>query len=141
MNLRFLFVGCLLAIGLVGQSLAQSCPGGTDRVLIPGNVVRGNTLCAVRGSDKWQEYHQTGGTLIDYKRGPGHPVDPTEAVGTWSATNGANATLTHAYTGGSSWVWAVCREGGPTGTAFTFVSTTGGTITGATVVAGQVACP
>jgi hypothetical protein len=117
---------------------AQSCPGGTNSVSLVGALVRGKTMCAARGGDRWQEFHQVGGNLIDYKLGPSDPVDPTETVGTWSAGTGL---LTHDYGGGGSYVWAVCREGGPTSTTFTLVSTTAGTITGVTLQSGQVPCP
>jgi hypothetical protein len=142
MNLRFPVVGTILAVGLVGQSLAQlACPAGTTRVTQLQQLVGGNTVCAVRGADQWQEFHQgaSGGALIDFKKGPTDPVDPTATVGTWSAQNGANSSLTHTYTDGSSFAWLVCQV---TPTTYTFVSLGGaGTITGATIRVGQGACP
>jgi len=51
------------------------------------STLGGKTVC-VGAPPTWdaQEFHSgtTGGDLIDYKRGPGHPVDPTGKVGTWS---------------------------------------------------------
>ena len=132
-------VACLLAVGLVGEVSAQSCPVGTTQVDAQ-SVVAGNTLCAASGSDQWQEFHSggPGGTLIDYKKGPSDAVDRTATVGTWTVTGtGANTVLTHSYTGGSSFSWRVCQAS----STYTLVSTGGAvTITGATVKAGQVSC-
>lgn len=138
------FVACLLAVGLVGEASAQSsCPSGTSQVSNVTTLVSTHTLCAARGSDRWQEYHSGGpssGPLIDYKLGPSNTVDPTAPVGSWTASNGANSLLTHTYSGGSSFSWLVCQVG--SSSTYTLVSTGGaGTITGATVIAGQAACP
>lgn len=142
MNLRFSVVGCMLAVGLVGQSFAQlAWPAGTTRVNQVQQLVGGNTLCAARNGERWQEYHQgnSNGSLIDWKRGPTDPVDPTETVGAWSAQNGSNSSLTHTYTGGLSFSWLVCQA---TPTTYTLVSLgAAGTITGATIRGGQGACP
>lgn len=130
--------------GFLGQAVAQSaCPSGSSRVSNVQSLVSGRTLCAARGSDRWQEFHNggpSGGALIDYKLGASHAVDPTTTVGAWSAQNGANSLLTHSYTGGSSYPWMVCQVG--TSSVYTLVSTgAAGTITGATFLGGQVACP
>lgn len=131
---------CLFAVSFVDQVWAQTCPNGSSRVTDVQQLVGGNTLCASRGGDVWQEFHSGGGDLIDYKKGLSDPVDRTEKVGTWTSTNGESSLLTHSYTGGSSYSWAVCGVGTPA-SSYTLVSTTGGTITGATLRTGQVACP
>jgi hypothetical protein len=126
------------ATGLVsaGVSAQKVCPSGSTRVALPGDLVRGNTLCAASGGDRWQEHHVFGGQLWDYKLGPGSTTDPTALVGTWDA---AAAVLTHTY-GGSSYSWAVCQVGNANN--YTLVSTGAGpTITGATVQSGRVGCP
>lgn len=134
----------LSAAGFLGQAVAQSaCPSGSTRVNNVQSLASGKTLCAARGGDRWQEFHNGGpssGALIDYKLGSGHAVDPTTTVGTWSAQNGANSLLTHSYTGGSNHPWLVCQVGASS--VYTLVSTgAAGTITGATFLGGQVACP
>ena len=144
MTVRTMPILGLLLLGAVGHATAQvACPAGSTRVVNVGNLVAGNTLCAVRGSDKWQEQHRgtgLGGPLWDYKMGANHPVDPTEQVGRWSAQNGENSLLTHNYIGGSNFSWLVCQVG--TTSTYTLISTgTAGTITGATVLAGQTSCP
>ncbi len=133
-------VACLLAVGLVGEVSAQSCPGGTTQVANVGALVSSHTLCAARGGDRWQEYHSGGsggGPLIDYKKGPSDAVDPTTTVGTWAATSGANSVLTHSYTGGSSFSWLVCQAG----STYTLVSTGGAGNIPATIIPGQGSCP
>ncbi len=140
-------VGVAATAFLVGPAFAQvtaTCPAGSTRITGPAlpTLFGGNTLCAASSTntDTWQEYHQgtSSGSLIDWKRGPGHPVDPTGPVGSWSAGNDANAVLTHTY-GASSYSWLVCQVN--SGNNFTLVSTAGAaSITGATVKAGQGSC-
>lgn len=148
MMTSLLVLGTMVSGSVLAQTVA--CPGGTTRVTngTPANpnsggtftnFITGATICAVRGSDRWQEFHASNFDLVDWKMGPGHAVDPREKVGTWSASNGANAAVTHDYGGGGVHTWAICRVG--TGFTYTLVSGTGGTVTGATVLAGQVACP
>ncbi len=140
----------MLVLGALasGSAFAQTCPFGTTRITGgtvanpngPGNFVgfvTGVTFCAARGADRWQEFHAGNGDLIDWKRGT-NPIDPTEKVGTWSAQNGANATVTHTY-GTAAYTWAVCRVG--TTSSYTLVSTAAGSITGATIQSGQGPCP
>ncbi|MGC1818828.1 MAG: hypothetical protein WA900_14375 [Casimicrobiaceae bacterium] len=107
-----------------------------------GSVLTGNTVCATLGSDKWQEYHQTGGNLYDYKKGPSDPVDPTTQVGTWGISgNGSNSVISYTY-GSTTYTYSFCGlpAGGPY-TSYNFQpNTTGSLVTGATVHAGQVGC-
>lgn len=143
MNLRLPFVVCSLAVGLSGQAAAQAC-NHQQSIPVLSTLLQNNTVCAALASDRWQEYHAPGGALFDWKRGPGHPVDPREQVGTWSITSvtvggSAREQVTHRYTGGGSYTYRVCLTG-PTYT-FQQVSPTTITITGATIPAGSVACP
>lgn len=123
-------------VGLAAQASAQSCPSGAPLVLDAQTLLVNKTVCAARPPDTWQEFHQSGGTLIDFKKGPSDPVDPTKAVGTWSASATAG-TVTYNYTGDGSYTYVVCNAGA----SYTFVSTTAGTISGITLKPGQVACP
>ncbi|EGJ10134.1 MULTISPECIES: hypothetical protein [Rubrivivax] len=123
---------------------AQSCPAGQTRLnqLQIRAQIAGNTLCAVSGGDRWQEFHQggttnTSGALIDYKKGPNDPVDPSTPVGTWSLTDrGSNTLLVHNYGPSATYSWAVCRANGGT---YTLVSDQA-TITSVTVKEGQSGC-
>ncbi|MBK9234589.1 MAG: hypothetical protein IPO19_00425 [Rhodoferax sp.] len=128
---------------LSSAAMAQlACPANTTRVQTLTAVVGGKTMCAASGGDRWQEWHNgsNAGPLVDYKRGPGHAVDPTETVGTFIAIDGASSRLTHIYSGGGTYSWIVCADA--TNTFYTLVSTGGApTITGVTLLPGLIACP
>ena len=102
-------------------------------------LIEGNTVCATRGSERWQEQHRAGGQLWDYKRGPTDPIDPTKQVGTWSISMAMGGTVTYSYTGGPNFTYSVHDEGG--GASYSFCS--GGTeiVTGATFLSGSTSCP
>lgn len=113
-------VAALAAVVFAAPSHAQSaCSTSTGVVKLDlaqmNTLLTGNTVCGRPGinypgnaADRFQEEHRAGGELWDYKRGPGHPIDPTERVGSWlvSATK-IGATVTPTYTGGSSFNWNV----------------------------------
>lgn len=104
-----LVLGCLW---LSSEALAGCISGQLNQSQLQ-ITLSNNTVCAVRGSDSWQELHQSGGALIDYKLGPGHPVDPSEQVGSWSiAGTGANATVVYNYGSGGTYTYKVYQNGG-----------------------------
>ena len=72
-------------------------------------LLEGNTVCVgAQPTMEAQEFHQAGGALIDYKRGPGNPVDPSKQVGTWTVNPGRpNAFVTHNYGGGAVYTYSV----------------------------------
>ena len=144
-----LTAAALALVGVVAAQAQVSCPAGTTQELDAAAWVKGKTLCATRGALRWQEFHfdavpGPGRRLIDYKLGPGHPMDETKDMGTWDARGGnagpsGGPVLVHIYSGGDSYAWLVCREAG--GSSWTLRSTsTHGDITGATLRTGQVAC-
>ena len=144
MNLRLPFVVCALGVGLSGEVSAQAC---THKKSVPNltTLLQSNTVCAALARDRWQEYHEAGGALYDWKRGPGDRVDPRERVGSWSIasvtdSNDTRDQVTHNYGAGNSFTYRVCQNG----SVFTFqqvkpAATT--TITGATIQGGSGACP
>lgn len=92
---------------LSGQAVA-ACSGNSLNQTQLSNLLPGNTVCASRGSDRWQELHATNFDLIDYKRGPNHPVDKSEKVGTWSiGGTGSNRTIIYNYGSGGSFAYTV----------------------------------
>ena len=143
MKLRIIAASCVFSAGFAGQAVGQTCTTGTNAVTGAALVtlVAGQTMCARRAPDRWQEFHQgataAGGALIDYKRGPTDAVDRTETVGTWLINNDR---LTHTYSG-TNYSWLVCRPGNSPN--LTLVSTgSSGTISGVTMLPGQSsACP
>ena len=106
-----------MALALVSGEAMAVCSGGTR--LDAGQItalLTNNTVCvpaATVPDMTWQELHSSGGNLIDYKRGAGHPVDPTETVGTWSVsgTGVGNSFVTHNYGSGGSYTYSVFGTG------------------------------
>lgn len=126
----------LAGLVLTGVVSAQpACLTGETEINNTSSLLSGNFLCAARAPDTWQEFHQTGGALYDWKRGPNDAVDRTALVGTWSTATG---TVTHTY-GAQSYSWRVCRTSAGSIPTYALRSSTGGTITSATVVSGAFA--
>lgn len=103
-------------------------------------LLQGNTVCVpvvTQPTMTWQEFHQAGGTLIDYKRGPSDPVDPTAIRGTWAITGGTRfPSVTYTYPpAGGTYIYSVWNNGNAT---YSFCGA-GPEIIGR-VIAGQVAC-
>lgn len=113
---RSMFMAVVM-VGLSASAFAQTCtcPAGTgnrlNQVQIAA-VLSGNTVC-VGSAPTWnaQEQHIVGGVLNDYKRGAGHPTDPTAQVGTWAISGtGGNAAVVYNY-GGTQYSYGVCSTG------------------------------
>lgn len=97
------------------------------------STLGGKTVC-VGSAPTWQaqEFHQVGGTLIDYKRGSGHPIDPTKTIGTWSVSGNQ---IAYSYTSGGSYTFDVYEKNG----AYSFC-TSGGSAAEATIRDSQGPC-
>jgi len=116
-----------------GCSSAASTPVHTIAALTP--LLEGKTVCV---RDQWQEYHQSGGDLVDYKKGPSDKVDPSEKVGTWTVTgntSGLRAQVIHDYGPGQRYPYSVYDNKDGT---YSFCG--GGKDIVATIKPGQVAC-
>ena len=108
--------GVVLA-GLPAVSNA-ACTAPSVRVntkALMSTLLTGNTVCvpaATQPTMEAQELHQAGGVLIDFKRGPTHPTDPTSPVGKWSVTgvDGRGVFVTYDYGGGKIYTYAVWRN-------------------------------
>ena len=134
---RQIAVGILLVTGFSGGVFAA--PNCASNSRVNGNtlttLVSGHTVCATRGTDKWQEQHRSGAQLWDYKKGASDPVDPSKQVGTWSI--GSNS-VTYSYTGGPSYTYSIHEEGGGT---YSFCSSGSVVVSGATFKQGNSSCP
>ena len=126
-----LVLGCL---GLAGQAMA-ACTGTPMTEAALRAVVNNNTVCAVRGAESWQELHQPGGALIDFKRGPTHPIDPSERVGSWSI--GPSGQITYNYGTGGTTTFAVRPNGGA---SYSFCGVGGAADIDVTIKIGGGAC-
>ncbi len=112
-----------IALVSMGGQAIGACIAPSTRVILIADVntlLTGNTVCSPPTASQpnflWQELHQAGGALVDYKRGPGHAVDPSETVGTWSVTgvSGTRAVVTHNYGAGSTFGYTVWNNGNGT---------------------------
>lgn len=108
----------------------------TDAALT--TLLSGNTVCAARGGDRWQEEHQVGGALVDYKLGDGDSVDSRTRVGTWSVTEAGVASVVSYDYGAGSQSYEVWDDGG----SYSFCQAGVVNVDNATVVTGiNVGCP
>lgn len=99
--MKSILASSLVTLALVCTDALADCStnqvtGSAINTLLSGSLVCGRPAAGYGGStaDRWQEEHQAGGQLFDYKRGPGDPVDPREQVGTW-ASSGNSVTYTY----------------------------------------------
>ena len=104
----------LLALAFGGAAQAQtacSCATGTRTTSAAAlsSLVTGNMVCAALGSEVWQEWHN-GGSLTDYKMGPGDTNDPSAVVGSYVVN--ADNTISYTY-GASTYQYEVCTTAGP----------------------------
>jgi hypothetical protein len=101
-------------------ALAANCDGNPVIGAALSTYLNDNLICAydvgTGGTDpntRWSEWHKTsGGTLTEYARGPGHAVDPTKDIGTWSI---ASDEVMYNYDGGSNYTWQIYDNAGTTG--------------------------
>lgn len=132
----------ILLAGISGGAMAVDCSSSTQLKNTGGNnvvanAVSGKTVCATIGGDKWQEYHQAGGALIDYKKGPSNPVDPSKTVGSWSTSgNGSGSLVTYNYGTGGSYSYEVHLSGAQ----YTLCGVSGAPTVDVTLRSGQVSC-
>lgn len=110
-----------VALSLISGEAMSACADPRLSPTAISQLLGGNTVCvpAVTANPMtWQELHvgnnaSTTGALIDFKRGPVDPVDPSETVGTWTVNgNGiGNSTVTHNYGSGGSFTYTVHGTG------------------------------
>ena len=109
--MKFSTLACAILLVGVTQGAIASCgdPQVMNSLIHPTvlqDLLTGNTVCVVSSHPGWgwenQEAHMSGGALVDYKKGPGDPVDPTTPVGTWSVSGTGNTTvINYLYTDSS----------------------------------------
>jgi hypothetical protein len=141
--LRNTIVAGVLGLLAASSVLAQTCPcGGGTRLTGPiaiARVLGGNTVCAVLGSEQWQEFHQRlgggvgGGQLFEMGNVPNG-----ELAGTWDTNNDS---ITYSYgTAGSGGVYsyAVCKDGANVN--YCGLTVPGRNITNVVVVPGRSSC-
>ena len=118
--MKSLILAAAVGVGLASLPAASNADCATPSVRVNTKalmttLLTGNTVCvpaATQPTMEAQELHQSGGALIDFKRGPTHPTDPTARVGTWSVTgiDGRGVFTTYDYGGGKIYTYAVWRN-------------------------------
>jgi len=136
--MKLLNMGSAVALTLVTGGAMAVCPGTPLTGAAISSLLTGNTVC-VGTAGNWaaQELHVSDGSLVDYKRGPGHPVDPTEPVGSWSVDATAG-TVSHNYGAGGTYTYKISANGG---TSYSFCSTSGAPEILSNVKTGGGGCP
>lgn len=138
------------SLGLIALTVTFSASLGVNAALAtcgtPSNQLTDTALSSalslktvcVGSSGNWsnQEYHTgtTGGSVIDYKKGSGDPIDPTTPVGTW-AVGGSQVTYT--YAAGGTYAYTVWQNGDST---LDFCNGAAPVVAGAKVISGQGPC-
>lgn len=138
MKLKIVVCAAVFAFSTEGAMAACSTPAATQvKNGDLGVLLSGNTVCAVRNGERWQEEHHAGGVLKDYKKGPTDKIDPTKTLGAWTISgSGANTNVIYTYTGGGGsypfTVWdngggsySMCKAGGTLDLNFTLRPGTG----------------
>lgn len=111
MNRNLILLGLTTLFG-AAPALAQDCSSSNKQVKNSGvnqdltNTISGNTICVNKGNamNQWQEYHRTGGTLVEWHKGGNTIEDP---AGNWSI---ANDRITYTF-GSKSYTYEL--RGGP----------------------------
>ena len=76
-------------------------------------LLAGNTVC-VGSANNWQgqEFHKSGGDLIDWKQGTSSVVDPTAKVGSWNVSGADELSKVNYTYGGATYNDSVYDIGG-----------------------------
>jgi hypothetical protein len=132
-----ILVAGVLSIAGFGSAAAQCAPQMTLAQL--QTLLQNNTACVgTTPNATWSEWHNgsTNGSVVDWKKGPGDPVDPTKTVGTYAITGDTGTSaVTYTY-GGIGYSYTVTQGAGP---VYTFC-TTGGASLSVTIKPGQSSC-
>ncbi len=135
--LRKLMVAGLIGVAAAGSAVAQTacpCAGGSGVLLGQTQLaadLTGNTVCAVLGTERWQEWHD-GTSLFEL----GENFASPDLVGSWSTT--ASGQVIYNYGSGGAYTYAVCKEG--LNHHFCGASFGGRDVTNATVRPGKATC-
>jgi hypothetical protein len=147
----FLVVSGLSAIG--GSAWAQSCTlsTGTSKNITATTMttlLTNNYACAyVNPTEQWNELHN-GTQVLDYKKGPTDPIDPSDTpahpTGTYSITGTDSGIVTYNYGAGGTYGYTIKPNQGtlpPTLGVYSFCTTTGGINIAVTLQSTHCAAP
>lgn len=116
----FLMTGLLFSTLCVTTIAQAGCPcgtGGNLPALLNEEIkpkLDNNTVCAIQGSDKWQEYHDPNGRIWEMGNNPTSGED----VGSWGP-NGSSQ-VSYSYGSGGTYAFTVCPESAGTDPRYSF---------------------
>ena len=101
-------------------------------------LLAGNTVC-VGSVNNWQgqDFHKSGGDLIDWKQGTSSVVDPTAKVGSWNVSGADELSKVNYTYGGATYNDSVYDIGGG---SYSFCDQNSNVTTALKIMPGQVAC-
>ena len=101
-------------------------------------LLAGNTVC-VGSANNWQgqEFHKSGGDLIDWKQGTSSVIDPTAKVGSWNVSGADELSKVNYTYGGATYNDSVYDIGGG---SYSFCDQNSNVTTALKIMPGQVAC-
>ena len=108
--LRSLVMVGFLGVAATGSAVAQNicpCVGGSATLLGQSAVntaLSGNTVCAVLGSERWQEWHN-GASIFELGENFANP----DLAGSWSTSSAGE--VTYNYGSGGTYTYAMCQDG------------------------------
>ena len=120
-----ILVAGLLSVAGVANAQTRCGPQMTAtqlQALLPNN-----TACiGTTPNATWSEWHNgtAAGSVVDWKKGPSDPVDPTRIVGTYQITGNTAGSVTYVY-GSGHYAFTVTQGAGP---VYTFCPSDGGRI-------------
>lgn len=114
-----LIIAAMSALAWSAEPAYAACTGTalTQTELLA--ILPNHTVCGRPGSsypggenspDRWQEQHvgsNAKGDLVDYKKGPADPIDPSKSVGTYAIVSGQ---VNHNYGAGASFTYSVFQS-------------------------------
>ena len=143
-----IIAGAILLVLAAGQANATCADTQVTNATTPDlqTLLTGKTVCAMRGTDAWQEEHHsgpvTGAPLWDYKLGDGDPIDQRKPVGTWAITGtGTSTMVSYSYTGDTGGPYQYTVHDTGDGTHYTFCGSSASDTIEASLVPGiNVGC-
>ena len=143
---RGLLLGMLILVGGVDTAWADCTnnrvTGSAIDTLLSGKLVCGRPAAGYTGNaaDRWQEEHIAGGTLFDYKLGPGSTVDPRVQMGTWNRSGNSVVYVYNRYTPTVTVTHDGIYQVGTTGNTYSFCQGNSEIVRANVVTNGGVGC-
>lgn len=123
---RTLLLSVLFLAAAIGDAAADCTnnrvTGNAIATLLTNKLVCGRPAAGYTGAanDRWQEEHNIGGALFDYKKGLTDKVDPRVQVGTWNRSGNSVVYVYNRYTPNVTVTYDGIFQIGTTGNTYSF---------------------